>query len=394
MGKKIRITVNGKTYESVSAFCKEYGLNVYSVLHRLGKGESIEDIVGTVQSKPATRIAVQAEGHTFPSVAKFCSYYGLKYVSVLNRIRQGASGDEILETVTPRPARGTEQTQKCVFEGEEYPSLSAAADALGVSVWKVYSAKQNSSLSPEAALQKAIDMEETELPSQGREKCVVAGKEYKTKREAVLAYGATMSTITSRMQRNGVTFEEALLQWKKSRTRIVGDKSTLWDFNKEDIGEEIPLDEILEDSIVAKTVECLQRNGYDPVCYKDIATEHGWICYINPIINVSSSPIDIYIFCSETRAIKDIELLAFALSSVPKDNEEAYYSVLNLLNQYNGMYNSIKVWEKNGMICASTSYPITTKIITGRLFIRYLHRLMGTAEAVRNELSLAAKTDK
>lgn len=386
MSPKKPIQAAGKSYASIREFCKENELDPASVDRLRRKGLSFQEILEYTPSKSGEKTPVVAEGHAFPSILQFCTYYGLNYPSVVRRIRNGEDGDTILKTLVSVPARKRAVTTPCVVNGVEYPSMTAAAEALNVPVWKIYAVKNRNSLSASEAVQQVADM--TEVPNEyhGRQKCIVAGKEYASQRDAVEAYGAKLSTVTTRMQRYGISFEEALLQSKYERIRIAGNKSMAWDFSVVDIGQRVTEKSLPQDSKAAQVGAILEKFDYEPRFYRNISHKESWIGHINPLMRLSEEPLDIYILCDETSMAKDVEIVAINLYTLSENDAEERASVLEKINESNGKYCGGAVWIKNNTVYASASYISKSRSIVQATFMKTMYRLLGTAESTRQAL--------
>lgn len=386
MGTKKPIQTAEKTYDSIHEFCEEHGLSPATVDRLRKQGMSYEEIIEHKPKKLSERVPVVAEGHTFPSILQFCAYYGLKYPSVVRRIKKGEDGDTILKTLMSVSAMKRAATTPCVVNGVEYPSMTAAAEALNVPVWRVYAVKNSSTVSPSEAVQRAVDM--IDLPDEysGRPKCVVAGKEYPSQRAAVEAYGTKLSTVTTRMQRYGISFEEAVLQSKYERIRIVGNKSMAWDFSVVDIGQRVTEKSLPQDSKAAQIGAILEKFDYEPRFYRNISRKESWIGHINPLMRLSEEPLDIYILCDETSMAKDVEIVAVNLYTLNENDVEERASVLEKVNESNGKYCGGAVWIRNNTVCASASYISKSRSIVQATFMKTMYRLLGTAESTRQAL--------
>lgn len=386
MSPKKPIQVADKHYESITEFCKQNGLAVATVNKMRKSGMSFQEILEKIPVKASTSTPVMAEGHQFSSVLQFCEHYGLKYPAVICRIKNGEDGDSILQTLFSSSSSKRAKVSPCVVNGEEYPSIFAAAEAIGIPAWKVYYVKNISSLSASEAIQKVLDM--TEIPDEyrGRQKCIVAGKEYKSQREAVAAYGTKLSTVTTRMQRFGISFEDALLQWRADRTRIVGAKSVAWDFSELDIGKQVPVESLPEDSKISQIGKILEKFEYNPRFYEDLSNEACWISHINPVMNTSDEPLDVYILCDENSLSRDIEVVSANLYTLDANDPAERVAVLEAINEDNGKYIGVRTWIKGDTVCASSSYLARSKTIVQATFMKMLCRLFGTADMVRQSL--------
>lgn len=168
-------------------------------------------------------VEITCEGKEFRSIKDFVNYYGLHYPKAQRYLQQGKTPEEVLVAcgLTSRSKTETEKKEGkkryfCEYNGVKYKSLYEAACALGLQPSQLYEYRSRNHLSPSAALEQMMEKKgRVKRKSPVSKKCVVDGVEYESQEAAILAYHIPRITIYSRMQREGITFEEALSKGRK-----------------------------------------------------------------------------------------------------------------------------------------------------------------------------------
>ena len=118
------IIVNGKEFKSITEACKYYNLNYKTVSSRLRKGWSIEEAFGLSEGKHVkgrcTEITV--EGKTFKSISEACRYYNLEFNLVNNRLYKGWSIEEAFGL-----KYRNDNYKEITVEGKTFKSIAEAA---------------------------------------------------------------------------------------------------------------------------------------------------------------------------------------------------------------------------------------------------------------------------
>jgi len=173
---------------------------------------------------------VECHGKKFNSIKDFANYYGLYYSKVHQYLRKGKTPEEVLELCQLTSFSKVETEKKesakrhfCEYNGVRYNSLYEAACALGLEPGQLYGYRSRNNLTPSAALEKMMEKKEERerknIPKRQSalsKKCVVNGVEYESQEAAILAYHIPRITVYSRMQREGISFEEALIKGRRS----------------------------------------------------------------------------------------------------------------------------------------------------------------------------------
>ena len=120
--KAKEITVEGKTFDSIAEAAKYYNLAPGTVNTRLNKGWSIEEAFGLVERKNESFKPITVNGRTFESIAEACRYYNLKDNTVCARLKKGYSIDEAFKPLNKKVMR-----KEITLEGKTFKSIREAA---------------------------------------------------------------------------------------------------------------------------------------------------------------------------------------------------------------------------------------------------------------------------
>lgn len=165
---------------------------------------------------------ITCEGHEFSSIKEFANHYGLNYSKVQHYRKLGKSPEEIVRecqfsAASKRSLLGepTESGNRilCEYDGIQYGSLYEAAVSLGLSPSQVYDYRKRYHLSPSAAIKMAMERQTGKKRVSGAaKKCFVNGVEYESREAAIKAFHLPRITVYSRMEREHISFEEALVR--------------------------------------------------------------------------------------------------------------------------------------------------------------------------------------
>ena len=128
------VLLNSKTYPSLSAAARAYGISADCIASRLHIGWSIEEAFGVTKRVRSTGTKVTVAGRIFQSISAAARSCGLSANTVRVRLRQGWTLEEALALNPRRNPRWKEVT----VGGNTYPSISAAARAFGIPVQRVF----------------------------------------------------------------------------------------------------------------------------------------------------------------------------------------------------------------------------------------------------------------
>ena len=165
------------------------------------------------------------QGQVYESLKDFAVKNNLNYSKVLSYHRKGRTAEEIVAqcqfsvaSKATAPPRETAKRYFVEYNGVQYTSLYAAAQALGLSPGRVYDIKKRKKISAEAALDYAL--QNSAKAGQGQSPnatpCIVDGVSYPSREAAMQAYNIPRITVYSRMEREGISFEEALIRGRDS----------------------------------------------------------------------------------------------------------------------------------------------------------------------------------
>lgn len=170
-------------------------------------------------------LSITCGGKEFSSIKEFANYYGLNYSKVQYYRKRGKTPEDIIESCKFSSASKSTALPKdspkrfsCEYDGVQYASLYEAANALGLNPAQVYELRKRNNLSPSAAIEMAVERRTAKGKgaSKRAQPCVIDGVEYESREAAILAYKLPRVTVYSRMEREGISFEEALSRGRKA----------------------------------------------------------------------------------------------------------------------------------------------------------------------------------
>lgn len=374
--------------------------------------------MGTKKQRTDYSAQLVVGGHQYKSVADFARDYGLTYVSVIHHLQKGRTGEDVLQRLGQVPIQGRysgppkategKRTRKPVsYKGVDYPSMSAACNALGITAHEVYT-RTKKGISPEEAIRLAVEQraEDGTAPSQD-EPITVLGVSYSSKAEACRAYNIPWQTVVARMKRSNLNFEQAVIRGNRSRDYTAA--ATLWGNDTLELyGQFGPeggtsLTKILNEinglnekknAIAAERIQAiidtLLRGAYPAVgLYLDKERKVialGIEDYLHPlgpgrqIYLLLSNPIEPYHL--------DLELVIPALIDMQdrRDNELEFLRRINALNE---KHPGVCVCLMGQTVAVKGMYTAaTTGSVSIRLLLRSIRRFIGTAAAIYDALTL------
>lgn len=164
------------------------------------------------------------QGVTYPTLKEFANAQNLNYSKVLSHHRKGESAEEIVEhcqfsASSKRDGTPPETPKRCPVEynGVQYASLYAAASALGLSPNCLYDLRKKG-MGPAESIDYALaNLSKAGEGGSGHSNpCEIEGVFYPSQEAALNAYNLTRITVYSRMQREGISFEEAVIRGRNS----------------------------------------------------------------------------------------------------------------------------------------------------------------------------------
>lgn len=342
----------------------------------------------TEEKKNLRNKIVKAEGKIFASVQDYCDHYGLRYTSVQYHLRKGKTGDEVLKILQQRSF--TRQYKKSpgrsipVKIGDDtFHSITEAAMAYGVRPDQIKQAIQNG----DAAIGELTGQDpshDTGLTPHEKE-CVIAGVSYPSMVAATRAYGIPMVTVTSRMQREGISFEEALRRGHYERRRIVAEKTKWIGFSLEEYEGDLE-----EHKLVKSIVSLLKENAYSPVVFQDPDTKIFAI-EIWESLEAISSPLKIYILYDERDLSKDVEFIIPAIGEQRPLSDAKRMQLYEQMNNANATYSGAKLYLKDGVFSSGWSVSLSSRTLPITSFMRSLHRFVGSTARMWEGIKWAEK---
>lgn len=178
---------------------------------------------------PAVAVSqpVECDGMTFKSIKAFACHYGLNYSKVLYYARRGLTPQRIKSVCQfstaskmDKPAKSHTKRFLCEYDGRQYSSLYEAALDLGFSPSQLYELRKRKKLTASETIALAVHRRERngKRPAAAAKSCVIEGIMYESREAAARAFGIPCITAYSRMEREGITFEEALIRGKNAAT--------------------------------------------------------------------------------------------------------------------------------------------------------------------------------
>jgi len=334
---------------------------------------------------------VVANGKTYQSITEFCNAHGLKYPSVAAQLRKGIPPETIIENhgvlpTTTRYKAGSRIAIPCSYDGVEYPSITAAADALGLPAHRIPACMKRRKCSASDAIKYLMEEADDEqfnitVDSTGpRIPCVVEGVLYPSRSAACKAYGVRYVTVHSRMEREDLSFEDALASGGVNR-RHIQPMNVLWgdlnliEFTPNDPGD--ALSQIL--NIIIKT-------GQDAHCFYDSSQKIGAVKVHAPLHAISDYK-DIYILIPYpvSSSVIDIELMLPNLCHCKITSAKKRLEILEFLCSVNAKYSGACLNLFNTQLRVSSALSLVSAHINNRIILRSFQRFLGTAAAMYDD---------
>lgn len=178
-----------------------------------------------VQQMKSKAYPVTFRGQKYKSLKAFAASLNLKYSNVVRYYQQGKDLEDIVvrcQYTTASKAQGepkeTAKRYPVEYEGVKYPSLYAAAESLNIPLAYLYDLRRRRGMSATEAIKHALEHPPRTISGQSprAKPCVVEGITYPSQEAAIQAYHMSRITVYSRMEREGISFEEALVRGRNS----------------------------------------------------------------------------------------------------------------------------------------------------------------------------------
>lgn len=341
------------------------------------------------------------DGRVFASVSAFAQEYGLKYVSVKYHLNKGRTPEQLIARLGSLPTatrykKDSVAACACAYNGVSYPSISAAAEALGISSQQVYALKNHEGFSADEALtrvmelNKALGTKAIPLEHQRIRPCIVDGVPYRTQGEALKAYGMQYITIKSRMDREGISFEEALKRGTKERRGVVSVSSHWWNC---ELTEASPPSD--PKSSMGQLYSMLEQCTYHPTCYTDKKKTLGIISFEEGLRAIGPKSVVYLLFPYEPVGYTmDLEMVIPELMPLPESAADGGSSLLQAINETGILYLGAKAGVANHHIFANWFMQTPWSHINIRLTLSSICKFIGTAAAVEDHLTQYLQTLK
>lgn len=126
--KHTNIEYNGVVYADRKALGLAFGLTAQQITCRLNKGWSLERTLTTPMAEPARPKEVTFDGITYPSLSALCREKGVDALTVQRRMDKGATVKEAIAGIKERVEK-----MAVVYKGVKYNSKTALFKKLGLS---------------------------------------------------------------------------------------------------------------------------------------------------------------------------------------------------------------------------------------------------------------------
>jgi len=327
------------------------------------------------------------EDRVFDSIIAFCEAFGCRVSTAQKKFMRGIPPSQVIKDnqLYKRHKRAPVQHKRqypCSYAGENYSSLSEAASALGIPLYWLYNFKKKHNYSPQTALEQAVKAyaeAKTGHEAGSCIPCVIDGTAYPSRAAACRAYDIPAITVYSRMEREGITFEEALTRGNNDRKRItpVPVKFNSLRLVRGDIAELPP-----ELSIVA-LYDILRKYKYLPEYYKAVSGE--LILKIGETFPSTQMPYSMYIVfpAASAKGSVPVEIVVPKLVTYPHELPDGT-SLFQRLNELNLKYINLKLVYDPPSKTVSAVWAQTIKQTHGQIsdMLQTIFFLLGTCDRV------------
>ncbi len=363
------IMVGGTRYPSLNEFCKKYGLK-YGWVRRLmlEKGLTPEEILSQEYQKSSSGKPIFCSGIRYASVSQFCRDNGLRYPTVVAQLNRGMAPEQILEQQHTSMNTFSAQKSECEYEGQHFLSLSKAAEHFGIQPSYLYALKKKEHLSANETLRLAMERKPAKYPSGTVVPCTIDGVEFFSQTEALAFYRIPRATVTSRMQRSHLTFEEALMGMIQKQRRLTPMVSL---FDSANIPQTTcaPVQGLLDQ----KLRDC----HYEPEYFRE---KDQVVLHIQETLRPASKPKDIYLIFAD----RNVEIILPELYRVSKETLRFYQNI----NQHNRTYQGAKLWynDEAKIISANWNCPWKGTNTDAAVIMKMLFTFLGNCEVFLKKL--------
>lgn len=324
------------------------------------------------------------DGRTFPSIAAFCREFELKYPAVDYHLKQGRSPDEILEVLNQLPSAPRFQSPSgrrspCSYNGVEYPSILVAAESLGLPAHAIYGRIASKGLDPNDALRDAVEnwrpisRPRAPEPETIHRPCKIDGVTYSSKAEALRTYGLGYQTVHSRVRRENISFEEAILRGSDPKRKLRCAEARF-----PSLSSVLMKPAKRKSSVMESIVDILQKSGYQHIlCYTDHLAQTDVIMFPERMEAFGVREI-LFLFPHKVDGTGDMELemVIPRLLTVDCSDKDAEIDASMRINELNREIVGARCLLHNGCVQTDWGVTLTTNSINIRILRLSLNRLI------------------
>lgn len=194
--KGIKITIQNKTYDTLSAVAKEYKINLATIYSRYKSGKRDEDLIKNPRKFKKERIpkTIVINGTEYPSLKRAAQEIGIPYQTLISKVNRGVAPNNLADVNVKRDI---------LFRGEYFDGIKELAKKYNISKSNVYMVYYQYNCSIEEAM-------EILLERKNKRACIVEGVEYKSFSSVCRAYNKSAAGVKKELE-NGRELEEILL---------------------------------------------------------------------------------------------------------------------------------------------------------------------------------------
>lgn len=140
-GEAREIVCYGKTYRTIKDFADEYGIPYGTVTRKLYQNKTPEEIVAEDNKCTAKGYGnadpVICKGIKYRSKAEFARMNGMSSTTVISKLKEGKTPEQILEEKTTETRGGRMIPIEVTYKGVTYPSISELSRCVGIDLKQV-----------------------------------------------------------------------------------------------------------------------------------------------------------------------------------------------------------------------------------------------------------------
>lgn len=333
---------------------------------------------------------IHYKGRDYKSLAAFCAEHGIKYTTARLHLQQGKSIDEIMALQGTLPPKNTikhnsRRGEPCSYAGIEFPSIAVAAESLGFSEYTVYRIKRERRVDATTAIAILLDGDDGKYPrvhpdaKTMRRACVINGEYFSSKAEALQRFGLPYQTVKSRMVREGISFQEAVMRGHAEK-RAVTAAQTMWPQTQWTTHEK----GCVHMEILTQIESMLTEEGFTVYQHFDEDTQISGLSVFRSLLTVSD-PTEIFITADKagTQCYSTLEFHIPALVEFDKPlDDKARLDILTKLNEISMQYTGATASLSGNTIHTTWSISMYRQRIQVRLLLRAFYQFLGTSSYI------------